>query len=110
MTLRTEAAATVRARVERGAAFLDTRVPGWRDRIDPETLRINSSDKCVLGQLFGSYELGCFAVGKVPYETAALGFTHSLTILGAGTGGTDEWAELNREWQAFLREQILTPA
>jgi len=38
-------------RIERGAAFLDGREPGWWQRIDLETLDLDESCRCVLGQL-----------------------------------------------------------
>lgn len=38
--------------VIKGAAVLDEKVPGWRDKIDPDTLDLESLEDCVLGQLF----------------------------------------------------------
>lgn len=46
---------TVAERVQAGAAYLDEHEPGWVDRIDLETLDINSQCQCILGQLHGSY-------------------------------------------------------
>ena len=40
------------ANVARGAAWLDTEVPGWRDRIDTSTLDLADVSLCVLGQAF----------------------------------------------------------
>lgn len=37
--------------VERGAALLDERLPGWEDKIDLERLDLASTCNCVLGQL-----------------------------------------------------------
>ena len=45
---------TIAARVARGAALLDERIPGWDQRIDLDTLDIDSCQNCVLSQLFGS--------------------------------------------------------
>ncbi len=44
-----------RERVERGAKLLDAKQPGWREKVDPETLEIRSECGCVLGQVFGEY-------------------------------------------------------
>jgi hypothetical protein len=41
-------------RIERGAALLDERAPGWRQRIDLEKLELSSCTTCVLGQVAGS--------------------------------------------------------
>lgn len=44
-------------RVERGATLLDQRVPGWHERVDVHRLRLISTADCVLGQLFGHYDV-----------------------------------------------------
>lgn len=45
---------TLQDNVARGAAWLDTEVPGWAERIDLSTLDLRSSSRCVAGQLFGN--------------------------------------------------------
>ena len=42
-------------RVERGAALLDKRMPGWAERIDLEMFVLADCKRCVLGQLGGHY-------------------------------------------------------
>jgi hypothetical protein len=42
-------------RVERGAALLDERRPGWWDEVDVGRLSIRDCDLCVLAQLWGWY-------------------------------------------------------
>lgn len=37
--------------VARGAALLDSKLPGWADQIDLDTLEMASGCRCVLGQL-----------------------------------------------------------
>lgn len=44
-------------RVAAGADLLDKRIPGWRTRINLETLDLNESCRCILGQ---SWELSDF--------------------------------------------------
>lgn len=48
------------ARVARGIALLDEKMPGWADKIDLDTLAISSGTHCVTAQLSGR---GNFAVG-----------------------------------------------
>lgn len=43
------------ARVDRGAAWLDTAFPGWRDRIDADRLDLGDNCDCVLGQLLEAH-------------------------------------------------------
>lgn len=37
--------------VQRGAALLDERVPGWADAVDVDVLQLENSRSCVVGQL-----------------------------------------------------------
>ena len=52
-------------RVRRGAELLDRVHPGWREKIQIDTLDISSTRHCILGQLYGSYSEGLNAVGRV---------------------------------------------
>lgn len=42
-------------RVRAGAAWLDTDKPGWAAAINPKTLDLSQGDRCILGQLYGSF-------------------------------------------------------
>lgn len=48
--------ATIRAKA--GAALLDIIRPGWANDIQPERLDLSSCTSCVLGQLYGRYDVG----------------------------------------------------
>lgn len=50
------------AAVKRGAALLDERVPGWREKVNPQLLDLTHWTYCVLGQIFGSYDMGAVAL------------------------------------------------
>lgn len=76
-------------RVDRGAALLDERRPGWWEDVDVRTLDMGGCWSCVLGQVFGEYHDGTEWLG-VPADTWSvqwLGFEGSeqdydvLTIL-----------------------------
>lgn len=43
---------------EKGAALLDEVNPEWWERINLQTLQMNSFINCVLGQLYGDYHEG----------------------------------------------------
>lgn len=49
--------------VERGAEFMDDKVPGWWLRINQSALNIQDSCGCILGQLFGRFLVGAQAAG-----------------------------------------------
>lgn len=55
---------------------LDAARPGWHDELDLRTLRMSSGTRCVLGQLYGSYDHGLTALYGSRY--------HVLTSIGPG--------------------------
>ena len=48
----TDEMTAARVRVNRGARFLDEVAPGWENRIDLETLKLNDGMHCICGQVF----------------------------------------------------------
>jgi hypothetical protein len=44
---------TVKGRVANGARWLDENFPGWEDRINLNTLRLDDGELCICGQVFG---------------------------------------------------------
>jgi hypothetical protein len=62
------------ANVQRGAAFLDEHVPGWRAHVDPYTLDLSYCRQCVLGQVFGDYNDGVALLGLTHEDAQRLGF------------------------------------
>jgi len=48
--------------VKAGVMLLDKVKPGWEQRINVETLNLESAMECVLGQLYGSYADGLSAL------------------------------------------------
>jgi hypothetical protein len=53
--------------VARGAALLDEKVPGWRERIDVEKLYMEQPLHCIVGQACGGYMGGMHALGLEPW-------------------------------------------
>ncbi len=53
---------TAATAVARGAAYLDRVRPAWRSEIDVERLDISDGGDCVIGQLYGSFDLGIHRV------------------------------------------------
>lgn len=48
-------------KIRRGMSLLDEKVPGWRERIDLDTLDMHHN--CILKQLFGNYREGLAKLG-----------------------------------------------
>jgi hypothetical protein len=91
-----------RANVEKGAAFLDERMPGWLDRVDVPNLDLGSCFRCVLGQLGGSYHDERLRLGLAYQESIELGF--NVSALDNGITEAREYASLTEEWQAYIKE------
>lgn len=47
-------------RVSRGASMLDRQMPGWAERINVGTLKIEGCTDCILGQVYGEFGKGAF--------------------------------------------------
>jgi len=92
--------------IEKGIAFLDEKMPGWLELVDPERLDMNLADivnncGCVLAQIGApddSYYWLCEELG-IENQDYLYGFSIKSTI-------SDEyaWYMLTAEWQAKLRE------
>ena len=81
------------ANVQRGAAFLDEHVPGWRAHIDPYTLDLSYCRQCVLGQVFGSYANGITLLRLSDRDASRLGFN---------TWGRQTFDRLTEAWRRVI--------
>ncbi len=86
--------------VQRGAEFLDERIPGWVDRIDTGSLDISSSVNCILGQLYSGRRTDVSPyldhrneLGLSIAESASMGFASSSTEVSQ---------QLDREWTRVI--------
>jgi hypothetical protein len=64
--------------VKRGMEFLDKVSPGWRERINTESLNIASSRNCILGQIYGSYDDALSLYPGLMLLSRELGFNASI--------------------------------
>jgi hypothetical protein len=92
--------ADIRDRVSNGVALLDERVANWRDRVCVGSLWIESADTCVLGQIYGDYDIGIEAL-NILGEGKQYGFS---TYSRSSTYGLSEYAELQAEWVRVLTD------
>jgi hypothetical protein len=101
-TTTTQAAPTIRERVQSGAAWLDQHHPGWPDRIDLERLEMEHCHRCILGQVIGDYYQA-----PLELDTAiAYGFDASGS---EQPNGSDAWfAQLNADFAALATEWTRT--
>jgi hypothetical protein len=96
---------SIAERVERGAALLDAKRPGWWRDIGLGRLDIKSSCDCIAGQL-GDYARTVEALGLYEYDAeAAHGFEAEES--------QDEYPALTEAWRDLIlgrREQAQVPA
>lgn len=96
------------ARVDRGAAWLDSAFPGWRDRIDVGWLNLGDNCDCVQGQLLQAhrgdefYDLaaGHAAEGYEAYPGQRWALDHGFDSGYAFTPGGN--SALRTEWVRVL--------
>jgi hypothetical protein len=103
-------------RVAQGAALLDFKVPGWEQRINLDTLDIQMTTACVLGQVFGDhvdpYEYGAdYLLLHDAYQhpdapvMVAHGFAAPDTLHDPDVEAT-VWADLTAEWKRVIRQRL----
>lgn len=94
----------MQSRVLRGAALLDKKQPGWETwaALALNTLDMETSDRCILGVLFGDYTDGIDALGASDRGGPYYGFdVHSFS--------GESYKELTEFWKAQIRRRVLTP-
>ncbi len=82
--------------VARGVALLDEKVPGWRERIDFETLDIERPKFCIVGQACGGYTEGMHRLGLEPWgegEGQRYGFMSPDGSIELDTRLEEAWRE-----------------
>jgi hypothetical protein len=103
------------APVCRGVWFLDEHVPGWEDQIDLDTLDLNSTERCVLAQLWLAQHPRTRARGhaydrmltllKLPEEVAlSLGFLAEDT--DTYDGDLALYERLTKAWKRVIRRRL----
>jgi hypothetical protein len=119
----------LKSRIRDGAAWLDEREEGWRDRVQVVDLELSSACRCVLGQVFSSDARALYErdpgeyKGFRPYEigqsgtTYSSGFNYALNFLDemlspeeAQRMGFDHdaeseytWHDMTVAWQEYLK-------
>ena len=102
--------------IQRGKLLLDAKCPNWRDRVDPNTLDMANTDKCLVTQVFGNYRKGLVELGLAfkwivsddgdgpiqwdGYQVADHGFT---TV--ASKDISKDMKELTLQWKEELNKQ-----
>lgn len=60
--------------VKAGMELLDQEVPGWREKIDLDSLDLSDCYECILGQVFGHFNEGRRMIAEVDNDPGKYGF------------------------------------
>lgn len=89
---------TLDERVANGIAYLDERLPGWRERLDLSDLWMGDDCRCVLGQTAGGYFNALHDLSITHEQSDRLGFSvfffHDVNLLN--------YSDLTAAWKRAL--------
>lgn len=87
-------------RVLKGAELLDTKCPGWADRIDLESFELSDPANCVLGQVYRTRRVdACFrAYADGVYKLEVKPFEYGFAVETFG-----EYESLQDDWQLAIQ-------
>lgn len=95
---------SVTSPVSRGAKLLDSALPGWANKINVETLDLSGARMCILGQLYGSSEAGCKALGTDNHRSFRPIYGFEASSIG---GYAENCARLKHDWLVQIAMRLL---
>lgn len=88
-------------RAENGAQFFDDSCPDWHERINVDALDIHDPERCILGQLCGTYGKGQFTFRLNDSQSTDFGlYTHR-----GNTNAKEEYGHLTACWKKEVRRR-----
>lgn len=107
MSLDPHTLALIAERASRGADLMDEEEPDWANKIVLSEFEISNCDKCILGQVFGSYTSGLVAVGEEFLDGEIHDFGFDLDCDYDETGIADDYfAELGKCWTKEITTRV----
>lgn len=97
----------LRAAARRGGVRMDEKMPGWAGDVNPDTLRMQSTELCILGQSMTRRSY----LGKIGF----LGLTlvtqthYGFALDVAESTDTEVWAALTDAWRDEIKARTTTP-
>jgi hypothetical protein len=86
--------------VRRGARLLDREAPGWERKIDLDTLDLEHTCNCVVGQVYGDYDEGIEQLdGDAESHPERYGFD-------IDPAADYEYESLTERWRGFLKRRL----
>ena len=89
--------------VKRGIALLNEKNPGWREKVNLDTLDMLKVAGCTLGQVYKDYYEGLIELGLSDTDDSAVQYGFQMPGVEAGFGVEDEdYEKLTETWVALL--------
>lgn len=98
MSISVEYAASLASNARRGAELLDVRKPGWASLIEKD-IYVRDPSCCPLGQVYGSYSDGRFALALSRDDVFAFGFD-------AANDFVEEYNALDAAWEREVNDRL----
>ena len=98
------------ARVAKGAARLDERLPGWERRIDIGILSLGSCFDCIVGQLFKDESAWPFSYGIRALDMGVDGVGAAEYGVADHNGGERAFDYLQDAWVDAIAARVTQPA
>lgn len=94
--------------IENGAALLDKKAPGWRERINLELLDLNNMCRCVVGQSYPdrSYVEALMELLDEEDEQVALNMSHLYGFAIPPDGKYEDYIPLTQEWKGYIEGRL----
>ena len=92
--------------VKHGVEFLDKHNPGWREKINRETLDLLQADCCILGQLYGNF-WDALRGSIIPNRTFSTDWAEERGFyLETPARGLADWFSLTHLWRQELERRL----
>lgn len=89
--------------IRRGMKLLDGEIPKWRRLIDLDELDLGDPCQCIIGQIYGDYEIGLDTLGLDTEDGELLGFGLDANLVERDDGKY----ESEYEWLTDLWREVL---
>ncbi len=92
-------------RINKGFSFLNRKIgEDWPTQIDLAKLSMGMTERCILGQLFGTYQNAKPALYLDQYAAVDYGFDLQVEEVNSSQGPTNNYSALTEAWKNRIQE------
>lgn len=85
--------------ISRGIKWLDEHFPNWRSSVDASTLNMSDPYRCILGQVYGDFDLAHLKLEMTLSQASGMGFYYESGHYQRNDIG---YAALTEQWKTRL--------